>query len=519
MKKIFIPVILTGLIFLLQANVFAATNTQNRNAMLKEVSFSAGQIIAQTTDVSEEQILLNIETIKKDVYTAMTGTMGKTAVPKEDYALTAAEIGNLIKNVKKTVGADITIEEKTSFKDATAQYLRAMIYMRDNQLDVSGISQLEELYACFWGLQMYLVPNTDFEQGCSIKEVLSCYRAIQTENKNKFSAIVSNYRIKLDTEAGETLMLTKLVPVNDKAVVEASYFQNGNRVFMNKPIDNASFPELPLALGTNLLSLNVSFTENDLRVSRSYTFSIDYAKSDSNLLTGFTLNGRSADINQQTGQVRLTLPASMKLGNPDITAVVSKAASYDFIPEKPDFIKPFALAVTSESGFVRTYIVSIEKSDKISYPKSFSDINNPSVWYYSYVLEAAEKGLLPDYGDGMFNPLSFITGEELALIFNHATGIKDNKVISDFSSKNTVTREELAYLCHSVINGSQNTNGVDLNSVFTDYAETNGVYAESVRAVYNMNIMTGRAKDRFEPKAYVTKAEAASVILRLLRHV
>ena len=110
----------------------------------------------------------------------------------------------------------------------------------------------------------------------------------------------------------------------------------------------------------------------------------------------------------------------------------------------------------------------------------FSDVNRDG-WSYSYIASAYELGLVTGVDSNNFDPTGVITREQMAVILNRAyeaTG----KSVSD-SALGFVDSDKIS-----------------------NYAK------DAVAKLSNLGIMNGVGENRFEPKEYVTRAQAAKAI-------
>ncbi|PRX72376.1 S-layer family protein [Cohnella sp. SGD-V74] len=60
------------------------------------------------------------------------------------------------------------------------------------------------------------------------------------------------------------------------------------------------------------------------------------------------------------------------------------------------------------------------------------------------------------------------------------------------------------------------TDGADASVAFTDAEEVSGYARSGVAAAIRAGVVTGKSGGRLEPKAFVTRAEVAAIVKRLL---
>ena len=92
----------------------------------------------------------------------------------------------------------------------------------------------------------------------------------------------------------------------------------------------------------------------------------------------------------------------------------------------------------------------------------------------------------------------------------YAVGIADaNK---DYIYKNNITREEFCELIYNLIN----VLGTDIEDASEDFADTDN---KSVAALFTMGIINGKNATEFAPNDYLTREEAATIIVRMVNKI
>lgn len=117
---------------------------------------------------------------------------------------------------------------------------------------------------------------------------------------------------------------------------------------------------------------------------------------------------------------------------------------------------------------------------------------HPSDWYAGVVGTAINHGLIEGYNDGNFRPNQYITREEAAMIMSHAM---------DYTGQSTT-------LSDSQVKQQLNQ--------FSDRKQVSNWAEKAVAATAKSAIVQGN-QGRFEPQSHVTRAQAASMIRRLLQ--
>ncbi len=166
--------------------------------------------------------------------------------------------------------------------------------------------------------------------------------------------------------------------------------------------------------------------------------------------------------------------------------------------------------------------------EKNTYSNRFDDVREGD-WYYDYVMELNEGGVVSGRGDGSFDPSSSVTvGEALKLILlaagheeQAATGEHWASGYADYAHANDllsaalldsldapIRRVDVAYLAARAIGFGQ---------VFTDspFADSDDGYAA---ALYEIGVLTGiREHDEMHlyPSKPLTRAEVSAIVWRL----
>ena len=92
----------------------------------------------------------------------------------------------------------------------------------------------------------------------------------------------------------------------------------------------------------------------------------------------------------------------------------------------------------------------------------------------------------------------------------YAVGIADTN--KDYIYKNDITREEFCELIYNLIN----VLGTDIEDASEDFADTDN---KSVAALFTMGIINGKNATEFAPNDYLTREEAATIIVRMVNKI
>jgi len=174
---------------------------------------------------------------------------------------------------------------------------------------------------------------------------------------------------------------------------------------------------------------------------------------------------------------------------------------------------------------------------------SFTDVSGH--WAAAQISEAVKKGIINGYVDGTFRPDGIVTRAEFAVMIGRALQLPaggDIMVFADsgqipewaqdeiakavragiirgytdqtFAPKRHISRAEMAVMIARAA-------GIDITEAETSYADNAaiGSWAKgSIAAVADAGLMNGEGKNRFAPNDQATRAEAVTVILRLLEY-
>nr|WP_246628019.1 S-layer homology domain-containing protein [Paenibacillus oenotherae] len=123
---------------------------------------------------------------------------------------------------------------------------------------------------------------------------------------------------------------------------------------------------------------------------------------------------------------------------------------------------------------------------------SFSDVT-ASAWYNDVIETAYSYGLIDGYGDGTFRPMDNITREQAMVIIAKAMTITGLK-----AKLPTKAADEWM-------------------GTFTDAIDASAWAKSSIADSLQAGIVSGRSSTQLAPKAYITRAEVAAIIQRLLQ--
>ena len=133
--------------------------------------------------------------------------------------------------------------------------------------------------------------------------------------------------------------------------------------------------------------------------------------------------------------------------------------------------------------FVKMVVIALGENPKAG-DSAFEDVSSEQ-WYAGYINTAVEKGIVNGVSDTQFG-----VGKE-------------------------ITREDMAVMLYRAFGKDAFESGIN-DVVFADESEISDYAKEAVEAMAKSGIITGKDGGTFDPKASASRAEAATVIGRLM---
>lgn len=174
----------------------------------------------------------------------------------------------------------------------------------------------------------------------------------------------------------------------------------------------------------------------------------------------------------------------------------------------------------------------------------FKDVS-ASHWAHSYVTELVNKGIISGYDDNTFRPSSNVTREEFIKMIVGAAGLYSNDAECDFAdvpNNAWYYRYVASAFVNEIVNGvtdtmfgiGQNITRQDVavigarilarfekettenNVTLTDFDTVSDYAQDSVKLLNSMGIINGFDDGSFKPHNALTRAEAATIICKLI---
>jgi hypothetical protein len=162
--------------------------------------------------------------------------------------------------------------------------------------------------------------------------------------------------------------------------------------------------------------------------------------------------------------------------------IIEGVGGDNFAPDKSITRAEFAAILVKALGLMRTGIGK----------DTFKDVEKTD-WYYDAVSIASEYGIINGYGEGKFGPADEITREQAAAMITRAAKIT------------------------GLISQLKEGEEADRLNVFKDAANLSSWSVESMAVCVETGIIYGKTSVTLAPKDFITRAEVATVVRRLLQ--
>lgn len=158
--------------------------------------------------------------------------------------------------------------------------------------------------------------------------------------------------------------------------------------------------------------------------------------------------------------------------------IISEATSFnpDNIVTKEEFLIFLSKAIDNNEEYLL-------ENEKQALP--FADAGEVHEWAVEYIQHVNELGILEDY-ESELNPLDKLTRKEAANIIENIFGENDKFI------------------------------NLDISTIFTDLTQLNEDEINSIEAAYTNGIMSGKSSGSFCPDEYLTRAEAAAIMTKVI---
>ena len=175
----------------------------------------------------------------------------------------------------------------------------------------------------------------------------------------------------------------------------------------------------------------------------------------------------------------------------------------------------------------------------------FSDVSS-SHWAHPYVTELAKKDIISGYDDNTFRPNNSVTREEFVKMIVGAAGlykadsqceftdvpasawfysyvasayayeIVSGVTDTEFGVGTKITRQDVAVIASRIIKKFKSDATVPADTALTDIDTVSDYAVDSVKLLNGLGIINGYDDGSFMPKNTLTRAEAATIIYKLI---
>ncbi|OAS17909.1 endo-1,4-beta-xylanase [Paenibacillus oryzisoli] len=192
----------------------------------------------------------------------------------------------------------------------------------------------------------------------------------------------------------------------------------------------------------------------------------------------------------------------------------------------------------SVTHFTKFAVLATEKSASVQLP-TLTDIKGH--WAEADILELVKSGVIDGYQDGTFQPHATVTRSEFvamivrafhltatggtgfsdtgshwavdAIAIASALGIVDGYEDGTFVPNDNITREQMAVILARAAQLASSTNSLD----YKDSGDVSAWAQGPIAALTTKGILNGYEDGTLKPKAYSTRAEAAVIVIRILK--
>ena len=276
-----------------------------------------------------------------------------------------------------------------------------------------------------------------------------------------------------------------------------NYWENFKFAFVRSTTDNTVkvYQANKTGLSTDPIKLVVEaedrLNDGGKVTSKNYEFKLTYAEPEIEAnIESFKLGGYTGTINGTSINVRVPYKTDLKGMVAEFTTSTGAKVYFENDEDTPvksgetvlNYSSPFKLVVHSEktkngkvdgeSVTVKTYTISVTEAEM------FSDVSE-NKWYYDYVLDAANLGIINGRGDGIFAPEEDVTRGDFAVMLTNMLGVKNMPSVE--------------------------------NNPFADVNE-NKYYSDAIAYCYKEGYIGGYPDGTFKPEQSITRQEAAKIM-------
>ncbi len=160
--------------------------------------------------------------------------------------------------------------------------------------------------------------------------------------------------------------------------------------------------------------------------------------------------------------------------------VISEAESFnpDNIATKEEFLVFISKVMDNNEEH-------LPDSEETKYTLPFEDADEIHTWAVEHIQHVNELGLLEDY-ESELNPLD------------------------------KLSRREAANIIEGIFGENNEFKNLDINTIFSDLTQLTEEEIRAVKSAYTNGIMSGKVTGKFCPDDYLTRAEAAAIMVKII---
>ncbi len=101
----------------------------------------------------------------------------------------------------------------------------------------------------------------------------------------------------------------------------------------------------------------------------------------------------------------------------------------------------------------------------------------------------------------------------------HVASVYNKGLLNNFTElrpKDKITRKEAALIFSNIFSDENKYESIDINTIFTDINGLNLDEKEAIKESYTQGIMSGKYSGNFRPDDYLTRAETASIMVKIM---
>ena len=514
----------------------------NSTAADTDTYFSSLSLSAGAKAYIVDTTLKEVKALDKDIISDQAGSLQKITLTANSMAALASNKLDLTKAIKLYVINEKKAAEVTS--TTTEANITTDGGSNLGNLPESGDAHLYYIYAV----------KAPAEKGTKLLSLTSDSDKNVTVAKkgDTYTITVPNsYDDNANATFGLNFSLSRLATLNanDPAKTDGSFLATEWESDGGKKGEGLQFKIAGSELndGTDDVTVDgagiLTVTAEDGTSKESYKLVVKVAEKEKGAaIKSLKVGNTAATISGKT--INLTLPFGTELYpvKLDITADKMAAVEINGVPYNPtnnyNLNSDLTIKVTSEDqATVNVYTLKTKLGER------FSDVP-ADAWFAPYVEQAFDAGIVKGRGDGVFGPYDTITREDFAVMTVRMLGVEVDEdatvPFKDEASVSAYAKGAVAYCAaNKILNGYEDGNfnpkatitreeaakilaaalklDVTGTTTFADNARIQSWAVPYVAACQKAGIFGGDEANRFNPQQKITRAETAKVMVDSLK--